>query len=172
MAFGKRNRLHSAETERRRINVEKLLLLLLCGGKRFLGGLRLGGALLEFVHATGGVHELLLSGVERVAHVANTDDDHRLGGAGLDLIATGATDFRVHIFRMNVRLHKKGGKLTTNGPDDKREFAGISPRPSEELFRLQWICFNGSIARRKLCVYFGRIFLRANPISLVKIDYE
>jgi hypothetical protein len=31
---------------------------------------------------------------------------------------------------MNVRLHKKGGKLTTNGPDDKREFAGIIPRQS------------------------------------------
>jgi hypothetical protein len=87
---------------------KKLLLFLLCGGKRFLGGLRLGGTLLEFVHATGGVHELLLAGVKRVAHVANAHDDHGLGGAGLNLIAAGATDFRVHIFRMYVRLHKKG----------------------------------------------------------------
>jgi hypothetical protein len=87
---------------------KKLLLFLLGGGKRILGGLRLGGALLEFVHAAGGVHKLLLAGVKRVAHVANADDDDRPGGAGLDHVAAGATDFRVHIFRMNVRLHKKG----------------------------------------------------------------
>ena len=31
-----------------------------------------------------------------------------LGGARLDHVAAGATDLRVHIFRMNVRLHKKG----------------------------------------------------------------
>ena len=92
--------------------------------------MRLGGTLLEFVHATGGVHELLLAGVERVAHVANAHDDQGLGGAGLDLIAAGATDFRVHIFRMNVRLHKKGHKFTMNEPDNKREFAGIIPRQS------------------------------------------
>jgi hypothetical protein len=134
IGFGKRNRLHSAETERRRVNVKPLLLFLLCGGKRFLGGLRLGGALLEFVHAPGGVHELLLTGVERVAGVANADDDHGLGGAGLDLVAAGATDFRVHIFRMNVRLHKKGRKLTTIEPDDKREFAGITPCRQESCF--------------------------------------
>ena len=82
----------------------------------------LGGTLLEFVHAAGGVHELLLAGVERVAHVANAHDDQGLGGAGLDLIAAGATDFRVHIFRMNVRLHKKGCKLIRKSPYDKREF--------------------------------------------------
>jgi hypothetical protein len=101
----------------------KLLLFLLGGGKRFLGGLRLGGALLEFVHAAGGVHELLLAGVERVADVANTDDNNRPGGAGLDHVATGAPDFRIHIFRMNVRLHKKGRKVTMNRADDKGEFA-------------------------------------------------
>jgi predicted RNase H-like HicB family nuclease len=122
MGFGKRNRLHSAETERRRKNVETLLLFFLGGGKRVLGGLRLGGALLEFVHAAGGVHKLLLAGVKRVAHVANADDDDRPGGAGLDHVAAGATDFRVHIFRMNVRLHKKGGKPIRKSPDDKREF--------------------------------------------------
>ena len=72
----------------------------LCGGG-------LGGTLLEFVHAAGGVHEFLRAGVEGMAHVANADDDGLLGGARLDHVATGATDFRVHIFRMNVRLHKK-----------------------------------------------------------------
>jgi predicted RNase H-like HicB family nuclease len=122
MGFRKRNRLHSAETERRRENVGKLLLFLLGGGERILGGLRLGGALLEFVHAAGGVHKLLLAGIERVAHVANADDDDRPGGARLDHVATGATDFRVHIFRMYVRLHKKGAKPIRKSPDDKREF--------------------------------------------------
>jgi hypothetical protein len=106
------------------INFGKLLPFLLAGGKRLLRGLRLGGALLEFVHASSGVHELLLAGIERVAHVANAHDDYRFGGAGLDLVATGATNLRVHILRMNVRLHKKGRKLTMKEPDDKREFAG------------------------------------------------
>ena len=112
----------------------KKLLLFLAGCRSRLGRLSLHQALLEFVHATGGVHELLLAGVERVAHVANAHDDHGLGGAGLDLIAAGATDFRIHIFRMNVRLHKKGRKLTTIEPDDKREFAGITPCRQESCF--------------------------------------
>jgi len=89
-----------------------------------LRGGRLGGALLEFVHATGGVHELLSAGVKGMAHVANADDDGLLGGARLDHVAAGATDFRVHIFRMNVRLHKKDDKTITISPDDKREFFG------------------------------------------------
>jgi hypothetical protein len=29
---------------------------------------------------------------------------------------------------MDVRLHKKGHKLTMNAPDDKTEFAGITRR--------------------------------------------
>ena len=89
-----------------------------------LRGCRLGGALLEFVHAAGGVHELLRAGVKGMAHVANADDDGLLGGARLDHVAAGATDFRVHIFRMNVRLHKKDDKTITVSPDDKREFLG------------------------------------------------
>ncbi len=74
-----------------------------------LRGGGLGGALLEFVHAAGGVHEFLRAGVEGMARVANADDDGLLGGTRLDHVAAGATDFRVHIFRMNVRLHKKDG---------------------------------------------------------------
>jgi hypothetical protein len=65
----------------------------------------------------------LLAGVERVARVADADDNHRLGGACFDHVAAGATDFRIHIFRMNVRLHKKERKTTTGEPDDKREFS-------------------------------------------------
>ena len=81
-----------------------------------------GGALLEFVHAAGSVHKLLLARVKRMADVADADDDGRAGGARLDHVAAGATDFRVHIFRMNVRLHKKDGKTIMVLPDDKREF--------------------------------------------------
>ena len=56
---------------------KQLGLFLFLRGVLGLGGLRLGGALLEFVHAAGGVHELLLAGVERMADVANADDDGR-----------------------------------------------------------------------------------------------
>ena len=89
---------------------QKLGFLFLLGSERLGGGLRLGGALLELVYAAGGVHELLLARVKRMAGVANADDDGRLGGTGLDHVAAGATDFGVHIFRMNVRLHKIGRK--------------------------------------------------------------
>ena len=100
----------------------QLNFFLFLRGERLGGGLRLGGALLEFVHAAGGVHELLRAGVEGMAHVANADDDGLLGGARLDHVAAGATDFRVHIFRMNVRLHKRDDKTIMVLPDDKREF--------------------------------------------------
>src|SRR5262249_25143180 len=77
-----------------------------------LRGLRLGQTLLELVHAPGGVDELLLAGVKRMTHVANADDDDRLGGAGLDHVAAGATDFRVYILRMNLCFHKRPQNLT------------------------------------------------------------
>jgi len=96
-----------------------------------LRGGRLGGALLEFVHATGGVHELLSAGVKGMAHVANADDDGLLGGARLDHVAAGATDFRVHIFRMNVRLHKKDNKTIMISLDDKREILDLMGRKFE-----------------------------------------
>ena len=99
-----------------------LNFLFLFRGERGLGGLRFGGALLEFIHAAGGVHELLLASVERMADVANADDDGGLGGTGLDHVATGATDFGVHIFRMYVRFHKKDGHNIMNPTDDKGEF--------------------------------------------------
>jgi hypothetical protein len=100
----------------------QLNFFLFLRGERLGGGLRLGGALLEFVHAAGGVHELLRAGVKGMAHVANADDDGLLGGTRLDHVAAGATDFRVNIFWMNVRLHKKDGKTIMVLPDDKREF--------------------------------------------------
>ena len=80
------------------------------------------GALLELVHAAGGIYEFLRARVKRMAGVANADDDGLLGGTRLDNVATGATNLGVHIFRMNVRFHKKDGKTIMILPDDKREF--------------------------------------------------
>ena len=87
-----------------------LLLLFLGGLEGGLGGQRLDGALLEFVHATGGIDEFLRAGVEGMAGVANADQKSRFGGAGLDDVAASATNFRVHIFRMYVNSHNKGCK--------------------------------------------------------------
>jgi len=58
-----------------------------------------------------------------MADVADTHDNGGLGRTRLDHIAAGATDFRVYVFRMNVRLHKKGRKVSMNPRDDKKEFA-------------------------------------------------
>src|SRR3989442_15808483 len=81
---------------------ESALLLFLFGGCRSLRGLRLDHALLEFIHAPGRIHKFLLAGEERMARIANPDDDHWFGGPGFDHVAAGATDFGVHILRMNI----------------------------------------------------------------------
>src|SRR5579871_3816648 len=109
--WGKRQRPQSVLQTLRAL-VRNSLFLLFLRGQSGLSGLGLGGALLELVHATGGIHEFLLTGVKRMAHVANTDDNCRLGGAGLDHVATSATDLRVHILRMNVCFHKRPKNLT------------------------------------------------------------
>ena len=113
-ASGKTQRPQSGKRMLRAL-FRKTLFLLFLRGEGGLCGLRLGGALLELVHATGGVHELLLTSVKGMAHVTNTDDDRRLGGAGLDHVAAGATDFRIHILRMNVCFHKRPHKLPPAG---------------------------------------------------------
>jgi len=55
------------------------LLLLLALGGGGLGGLSLGHALLELVDAAGGIHKFLGARIERVAHVADPDQDRRFG---------------------------------------------------------------------------------------------
>src|ERR1035438_1233750 len=122
----------------------QLNLFLFLRGERLGGGGGLGGALLELVHAAGGVHEFLLAGIKRMADVANADDDDRLGGARLDHVAAGATDFGVHIFRMNVRLHKRDTKSIRKTGDDKRELVGFFV---PELTRYQH--HSGRTRRRK-----------------------
>ena len=82
--------------------LKALVFALFVGG--FLGGLAgglgLGQALLELVHATGGINKFLLAGVERMALVANADEHGGLGGTRLDFVAASATNRRFHIFRM------------------------------------------------------------------------
>ena len=100
--------------------------LFLGGGLRGLRGLRLGHALLEFVHAAGGIHKFLLPGVERVAGITNADDDHRLGGAGLDDVAARASDFRIPIFRMYLLFHKRLETISGFGSKTRANFGSRS----------------------------------------------
>jgi hypothetical protein len=88
----------------------KLLLLLLDGirGGGLLRGGRLGEALLVLVNAASGIDKLLRARVERVANVANADQQRWLDGLRLDHIAACATDLGVLILRMNICSHNKG----------------------------------------------------------------
>ena len=69
-----------------------------------------------------------------MADVADAHDNGGLGGTRLDHVAAGAADLGVHVFRMNVRLHKKGRKLIMNSPDDKNHFAVNRIRLKHFLF--------------------------------------
>jgi hypothetical protein len=93
-----------------------LSFLFLLGGEGLLGGLGLGGALLELVHASCRIDELLLARVKGMADVADAYNNGVAGGACLDHIAAGATDFRFRIFRMNVRSHKRTIILARKSP--------------------------------------------------------
>jgi hypothetical protein len=118
----KDNRPQFRISERRAVIGQKLDFLFLFRGLFGLRGLRLGEALLEFVHAASGVHEFLRAGVKRMTGIADANDDGGFGGTSLDHVAAGATDFRVRVFWMNVRLHKKDDKTITISLDDKTEF--------------------------------------------------
>lgn len=82
------------------------LLALLLGGLRGLGGLGFGHSLLELVHPAGGIDKFLLPRVERMANIANTNQNRRLGRARLNHVAASATYLRVLVFRMDILLHK------------------------------------------------------------------
>ena len=88
-----------------------LPLLLFGRSSGSLGSLGLGHPLLEFVHASGRVYELLLAGIEGMTGIADTNNNHRFSGARLDDVAASATNFRLHIFGMNLRSHKNQGRL-------------------------------------------------------------
>src|SRR5450432_2620956 len=137
---GKRNRLHSAEAACRRVESGQLNFFLLRRGGGGLRGLRFDEALLEFIHAAGGIHELLRAGVKRMAGIANADDDGGFGGTRLDHVAAGATDFCVRVFRMNVRLHKRSETLSRISRMTRRNFTlpnaigGHLPLPAWQVF--------------------------------------
>ena len=105
---------------------ENPLLFLLLDRSRGLRCLRLDHPLLELVHSSGGIDEFLRAGVERMARIADTDDNHRLGGAGLDHVAAGATYFRVHIFGMYGFFHKRPENIASIHPMTSGKFSGIT----------------------------------------------
>lgn len=103
---------------RRAVKGRNLLSFLASGRAGCLGGLRrlgLGQPLLEFIHAPGGIDEFLRPGIKRVAGIANTDNNDGLRRACLNDIPAGATNFRLLIFRMNLRFHKLKGRKGING---------------------------------------------------------
>lgn len=123
---------HSGEGREPAGGLEGKRLLLLFLGSGFglggLGGLGLGQALLELVNAPGGIDELLLARVERVAGVADADEQLGLGGTGLDRVATGAADLGLHVSWMCVCLHvpKRNADAISRSLHDKTDFqAGI-----------------------------------------------
>jgi hypothetical protein len=61
--------------------------------------------LVEAIHASAGVNQLLLARVERMALGANFDMDLRLRGTSLDHIAACASNGAVNVVRMNTLFH-------------------------------------------------------------------
>src|SRR5207244_7508450 len=87
---------------------------------------------LEPLDAAGGVHELLLARVERVALGADFHPDVGLRRASLDDLAARARDLRVDVIRMNASLHgpPPSRSLRIPGRAQKRKnspgFQGVS----------------------------------------------
>src|SRR5215510_8782370 len=87
--------------------------------------------LLEPLDATRGVHELVLSGVERMALRAHFDVDVGSSGAGANHLSARTRDGRVHIVRMNAHLHCRHPlKVTKDTTPVKRRKTGAGPGPS------------------------------------------
>ena len=59
----------------------------------------------EFLHASGGIHYLLLAGVIRVANVADINLQFALCGARLEGVSTGATHCHRLVFGVNSLFH-------------------------------------------------------------------
>jgi len=111
---GKDNARNPENSELRARFYQRLLLFPFGTGRGGLGSLGLQHALLEFIDAPRGIDEFLRAGVKGMADVANAQQNNGAGGAGLDDVATGATDFRFLIFRMNVSFHKRRENLPVN----------------------------------------------------------
>jgi hypothetical protein len=74
-------------------------------GEAGFGHLARAETLREFLHAAGGINELLLTGEKRMAGRANTKAQVLFGGAGVIDGATGADDLAFHIFGVDIRFH-------------------------------------------------------------------
>lgn len=111
-----------------------LFLLFLGSGHGCLGGLGLGQTLLEFIHAACCIDEFLCAGVERMAHVANTDYNRRLRRAGFDDVPAGASNFRINVFRMYLLSHKKVVHDSQLGAVDKLDFACVAKKYRSTFF--------------------------------------
>ena len=61
--------------------------------------------LVELIHATAGIDELLLAGIERMALGADFNRDVLLGAAGLDHGTAGAADGGGFVIGMDSGLH-------------------------------------------------------------------
>src|SRR5262245_6208574 len=95
------------------------------GGRRGAGLLRSGRGLplvlsLEALHAAGGVENLLLAGEEGVTPGADLHANVRTRRPGRDDLAAGARDARVHVARMNARLHASPSFRTLSIPHPER----------------------------------------------------
>ena len=79
-------------------------------------------ALAEFVDPSGGIHDFLLAGKERVA--GGTDFHVQLltqGGTGREFVAATADHFDFGVFRMNIRFHDRLCKKLVNRLPPKRQ---------------------------------------------------
>ena len=75
-------------------------------GSRGLGGWFLAVTLVETIHASGGIDQLLLTGEERVASRANFDVQVALlGRAGLECLAASAGNSYIDVFWVNSWFH-------------------------------------------------------------------
>ena len=70
-----------------------------------LNGLFHVETLLEAIHTSAAVHQLLLAGKEGMALGANFNLQFRLGGTGFERLAAHATDDRLAILGMDLFLH-------------------------------------------------------------------
>src|SRR3954465_3345750 len=74
-------------------------------GRGFGGRLLVAGVLLlEALDAAGGVHELLLARIERMALGADVHHERPAGGVGVHLVAAGAADGGGLVDRVNPLL--------------------------------------------------------------------
>ena len=101
-----------------------------------LGHLARAEAAREFLHASGGIDELLLAGEKGMARRANAEAEILLGGAGVIDRAAGADDLAFHVFGVDIRFHGSWENYLKSG-------GGQAPSPAEGR-----ICLEASATAR------------------------